>query len=112
MAGRPDGNATLSEVAKWLLINLPLEPVVVELAQGLSVDWEEKYKEGKTGALVDAVKKVVDALEALSSQEPGTGGGGEQLPKETGAASGMKAHAPCPKPSCTLVPQTTYPSLA
>ena len=95
MTGVPSGNATHPEVAKWLLINLPLEPAVVELAQKLSVDWE---KQGTNGTLVDAVKKVLDALEALSSQEPGAGGGSEQLPKETGAASGIKAHAPCPKP--------------
>jgi len=108
--GAPSTDATRQIISRWLLDNLRHEEAVVQLAQKLPVDWEKKGIGGTAAVrLGEALNAALDALEALPLQEFSAGGGGEQLPKETGAASGIKAHAPCPE-LCTRVPQTTHPS--
>ena len=98
-SGAPSSNAPRQQVVRWLLDNLHHEAVVAQLAQKLPAGWDEKGSGGSTSAKTrDAVNKVLDALEALPLQEPPGGGEGEHLPKGAGAASGIKAHAPCPKP--------------
>jgi len=108
--GAPSTDATRKIVSRWLLDNLRHEEAVVQLAQKLPEGWETKGLGGTAAVMLGkAVDAALDKLEALPLQEFSAGGGGEQLPKETGAASGIKAHAPCPK-LCTRVPQTTHPS--
>ena len=103
-SGAPRTDAPRQQVVRWLLDNLRHEEAVAQLAQTLTPLWEEKGTGGtaamKLGRAVDA---ALDALEAMPSLEPGAGGGGEQVPKETGAASGIEAHAPGPE-LCTRVP--------
>jgi hypothetical protein len=97
-SGAPRTDAPRQTVARWLLDNLRHDEAVVQLAQELPVDWEKKGIGGTAAVMLgEAVNSALYALEALPLQGIGAGGGGEQAPKQTGAASGIKAHAPCPK---------------
>ena len=107
-SGVPSDDATRPVVVKWLLENQNSFPgcpgydeAVAQLREELAQKKPEGWEKQATDAckqLGSAVSRVLKALENTPSQEPCAGSGGEQLPEETGAASGIKAHAPCPKP--------------